>query len=185
MGTAMDEQSMDHISLKRQSGLDVVQSHPLCKFYFGQYQVSSVMLGWLGEGNCHGRTINKPRLSKRQSGLDVMQSQPLDRMWFDQYQLQASPCWGDQEMGGLSHAQNACSQVTGLIQKIGRNFWCSFAAQNAVKSLALFKRSVETSDTVLLARMHAVKSLVLSKRSVETSDTVLLARRYVGNACGV
>ena len=159
MGTAMDEQSMDHISLKRQSGLDVVQSHPLCKFYFGQYQVSSVMLGWPGEGDCHGRTINKPRLSKRQSGLDVMQSQPLDRTWFGQYQLQASPCWGDQEMETISCTE--CSQVTGLIQKIGRNFWCSFAAQNAVKSLALFKRSVETSDAVLLAR------------------------RYVGNACGV
>ena len=37
------EQSVNHISLRK--GLDVMQSHPLCKTCFSQYQTSSAALG--------------------------------------------------------------------------------------------------------------------------------------------
>ena len=44
--------------LPYRTGLDVMQSYPLCRTHFGQYQASSAMLGWPGDGDCyimHGR----------------------------------------------------------------------------------------------------------------------------------
>ena len=35
------------------SPLDVMQSHPLCRTRFGQYQASSAVLGWPGDGDCY------------------------------------------------------------------------------------------------------------------------------------
>ena len=43
---------MNYISLKK-AGLDVMQSHPLCRTCFGQYQASSAALGWPGDGDCY------------------------------------------------------------------------------------------------------------------------------------
>ena len=40
-----------HLPFK--TGLDVTQSHPLCRMRFGQYQASSAVLRWLGDGDCH------------------------------------------------------------------------------------------------------------------------------------
>ena len=34
------------------AGPDVMQSNPLCRMHFRQYQASSVVLGWLGDGDC-------------------------------------------------------------------------------------------------------------------------------------
>ena len=45
------EQSMNHTW--KQAGLDVIQSHPLCRTCFSQYQDSSTALGWLGDGDCY------------------------------------------------------------------------------------------------------------------------------------
>ena len=36
-----------------QKGLDVMQSHPLRRTYFSQYQASSAALGWPWGGDCH------------------------------------------------------------------------------------------------------------------------------------
>ena len=34
-------------------GLSVIQSHPMCRICFGQYQATSAALGWLGDGDCY------------------------------------------------------------------------------------------------------------------------------------
>ena len=39
--------------LPYKTGLDVMQSHPLCRTHFGQYQASSAALGWPGDGDCY------------------------------------------------------------------------------------------------------------------------------------
>ena len=44
------EQSMNHISLNKAS-LDVMQSHPVHRTHFGQYQASSAALGWPCDGD--------------------------------------------------------------------------------------------------------------------------------------
>ena len=43
----LHEQSTNHIALK--NSRDVMQSHPLCRMHFSQYQASSAALGWLGD----------------------------------------------------------------------------------------------------------------------------------------
>ena len=44
MRTAMDKHTMNYISLEKK-GLDVMQSHPLHRTHFNQYQASSAALG--------------------------------------------------------------------------------------------------------------------------------------------
>ena len=39
--------------LPYKTGLDVMQSHPLCRTRFSQYQASSAVLGWPGDGDCY------------------------------------------------------------------------------------------------------------------------------------
>ena len=39
--------------LPYKTGLDVMQSHPLRRTRFGQYQASSAALGWPGDGDCY------------------------------------------------------------------------------------------------------------------------------------
>ena len=39
--------------LPYKTGLDVIQSHPLRRTRFGQYQATSAALGWPGDGDCH------------------------------------------------------------------------------------------------------------------------------------
>ena len=39
--------------LPYKTGLDVMQSHPLRRMRFGQYQASSAALGWPGDGDCY------------------------------------------------------------------------------------------------------------------------------------
>ena len=39
--------------LPYKTGLDVMQSHPLCRTCFDQYQASSAAPGWLGDGDCY------------------------------------------------------------------------------------------------------------------------------------
>ena len=39
--------------LPYKTGLDVMQSYPLCRTRFGQYQASSAALGWPGDGDCY------------------------------------------------------------------------------------------------------------------------------------
>ena len=47
------EQSMNHISLnKKEASLGDMQSHPLCRMCFSQYQPLSTVLWWLGDGSC-------------------------------------------------------------------------------------------------------------------------------------
>ena len=42
-----------HVHFPEKAGLDVMQSNPLCRMHFRQYQSSSVVLGWLGDGDCY------------------------------------------------------------------------------------------------------------------------------------
>ena len=41
-----------HMHFLKKYWLDFMQSHPLCRMCFGQYQASSAALGGLGDGNC-------------------------------------------------------------------------------------------------------------------------------------
>ena len=38
--------------LPYKAGLDVMRSHPLPRMHFGQYQATSAVLGWPGDGDC-------------------------------------------------------------------------------------------------------------------------------------
>ena len=58
----MHEQSINHISRKRT--VDVMQSHSLCRTHFSQYQASSTVLGWLGDGNCYQKCSQVANLIK-------------------------------------------------------------------------------------------------------------------------
>ena len=50
--TVHEQSSTNYISLKKLA-LDHIQSHPLHRTHFGQYQASSAALEWLGDGNCY------------------------------------------------------------------------------------------------------------------------------------
>ena len=106
---------------------DVMQIHPLCKFYFGQYQAGLISCARVvGRGS--GWTINGPHLPDK-TDLDVMQSPTVqDAIWSIPGLISCAGLTG--MWGLLSHTQNTV-----------RCTW-----------LALSKRSVETSDAVLLAR---------------------------------
>jgi len=47
----LEKQAPKH--LPKRKGLDVMQSHPLRRTRFGQYQASSAVLGWPGDEDCY------------------------------------------------------------------------------------------------------------------------------------
>ena len=51
--------------LPHKTGLDAVQSHPLRRTHFTQYQASLAALGWLGNGDCYLMHRMQPGLCER------------------------------------------------------------------------------------------------------------------------
>ena len=82
--------------------------HQLCRTHFGQYQASSAMLEWLGDGeHMHEQSMNHISLS-----LHVMQSYPLYRTCFYQYQVSSAVLRWPRDWGLLSHGQNTISALS-------------------------------------------------------------------------
>ena len=77
----MYEQSTNHTSIQNRPRR-YMQSHPLCRTCFSQYQASSAVLGWLGDGDCH-------LMHKIQSGGWSYSKAPLKQ----RMHAQTVKCW--------------------------------------------------------------------------------------------
>ena len=56
------QQTTSRLPKQQKAGLDVVQCHPLYRTCFNQYQASSAVLAWVGDGDCYLCTSGARRL---------------------------------------------------------------------------------------------------------------------------
>ena len=70
--------TMNEPHLPYKTGLDVMQSHPLHRTCFGQYQASSAVLEWLGDGDCYCSAVAKLQSYSRSPYQNQVQCYLID-----------------------------------------------------------------------------------------------------------
>ena len=71
---------------KKKKALDAMQSYPLYRTCFGQYQVSSTVLGWPGDGDCY--LVHKMQSGRKSSNIVSLRATTLWRLllWYKRSQ---------------------------------------------------------------------------------------------------